>query len=283
LAKQWLAMINTLEALSIAHGDLDLTNVLVSGAYPNLSLRLVDFDSMYVPALYGRTMFEQGHEHFQAPPELRIRNFNPEMDRFSALVIYLSLIALAEDWQLWNRCKANEETKLLLGSGDYRNLSNSSAYNLLRMKQYNRELQLCLDEIANSISEARAPRSISDVLSSSPSGSVITAQLPSQLSLSYIAPPIPIPLSFIKVDETQPLQHPPMTIPIPVSYLQSPAEENQSAPAPDKPTVSRINLAILAALAILTVVLAITIHPIILILTLLLIIIMIVVARNSRK
>ncbi len=163
LAKQWLEMINTLEALNMAHGDLNITNVLVCDTFPNLTLRLVDFDSMYVPTLEGRTLYELGDEHFQ-PIQPGVRRFNNEMDRFSALVIYLSLIALDEDTQLWDRCKANEDTKLLLGSDDFRDLGNSAASKLLRAKRSNRELQQCLDELERSILEQRMPRSLADVL-----------------------------------------------------------------------------------------------------------------------
>src|SRR5205823_2144181 len=64
LANQWLTIVTTLELLEIAHGDFDVTNVLVCGTPPNVTLRLIDFDSMYVPTLVGRQLWEQGHENF---------------------------------------------------------------------------------------------------------------------------------------------------------------------------------------------------------------------------
>jgi hypothetical protein len=248
LAKQWFAIIDTLESLHIAHGDLDVTNVLVSGTYPHVALHLVDFDSMYVPALHGREMYEQGHEHFQAPFQ---RHFDAEMDRFSALVIYLSLIALAENPQLWEQCKANEESRLLLSSDDFRGLDNSSAYKVLRTQQNNRELQLCLDELASSIYDARVPRGLSAVLSSPPPERVRTVPRPRPLPPSYIASPIPIPVQFITSNTqppaTIPVPHvtsnaqPPITIPIPTSYLQSPSAADQTPPpAPITPSKSAI-------------------------------------------
>ena len=163
LAEQWLAITTTLEALNMAHGDLNITNVLVSGTYPHVVLRLVDFDSMYVPTLNGRTLYELGDENFQ-PSHPGVRRFNSEMDRFSALVIYLSLIALVEDARLWEQCKADEDTKLLLGANDFRDLQNSPAYNLLRAKRANQQLQQCLDELERSIREQRMARSLSDLL-----------------------------------------------------------------------------------------------------------------------
>jgi len=163
IAQLWLQMIMTLEKLHIAHGDLDLTNVLVCGSLPDMRLLLVDFDNMYVPALAGRQLYEQGHKHFQPPESIR-RSFNEEMDRFSALVIYLSLIALAEDPRLWEQCRADEESKLLLGTGDFQDLKNSAPYQLLRRKRGNMVLQKCLAELASSIEETRMPRALSEVV-----------------------------------------------------------------------------------------------------------------------
>jgi hypothetical protein len=265
LAKQWLELIKVLESLSIAHGDLDLTNVLVTGTYPNITLRLLDFDSMYVPALEGRQMYELGHEHFQAPQQLKIRHFDSKMDRFPALVIYLSLIALNEDSRLWDKCKANEETKLLLGSEDFKDLGSSSAYRSLRMMQNNWELQVCLDELANSIYDRRTPKSLPEVLHSTPQMRVPTAKLaPLQSLPQYVAPPIGIvlpPEPAVRPQTQMPSMpiKPANTIPIPTSYLQAPAPDQPSPPDPTQPKRSKINPAVwvLLVLAILSVIIAI--------------------------
>lgn len=286
LAKQWFEIIKVLESLRIAHGDLDLTNVLVSGDYPHVTLRLVDFDSMYVPALEGRKMYELGHEHFQAPSQLGIRHFDSKMDRFPALVIYLSLIALDEDSQLWDRCKANEDSKLLLNTKDFQDLGNSAAYNLLRAKQNNWELQLCLDELASSIYNRRTPKSLSEVLSSTPQMRVPTAKLPPPSPPPYEAPPIWLVVPDVASQPTQP-PIPPMTIPIPTSYLQSPSMAGQSPPpTPTPPSGSRINPAVwwLLAFAILTVVITFgTQQAGWLVVTITLLIIMFAVARNKSQ
>jgi hypothetical protein len=286
LAKQWFEIIKVLESLRIAHGDLDITNVLVSGAYPHVTLRLVDFDSMFVPALEGRKMYELGHEHFQAPFQLDIRHFDSKMDRFPALVVYLSLIALDEDPQLWDRCKANEDSKLLLGTRDFQDLGNSTVYNLLREKQNNWELQLCLDELASSIYHARTPRSLSEVLSSTPQMRVPTAKLAPQSPPPYVAPPIWLVVPDVASQPQLP-PIPPMTIPIPTSYLQSPSMAGQSPPPTPTPlSGSRINTAVwcLLAFAILTVVIAFgTRQAGWLIVTITLLIIMLVVARNKSQ
>jgi hypothetical protein len=140
------------------------------------------------------------------------------------------------------------------------------------MQQNNRELELCLDELASSISNARVPRSLSAVLSSPPPEIVRTVQLSPKLPPSYKASPIPIPVEFITSNEQSPTTIPvplvpsniqrPFTIPIPTSYLQSPSAAGQAPPpAPVTRSGSRTNPAVwwLLAGAILTVLIIVAI------------------------
>jgi hypothetical protein len=55
---------------------------------------------MYVPALEGFKASEVGHQHYQHPAR-DITHFSRGTDNFSALVVYLSLISLAERPELW--------------------------------------------------------------------------------------------------------------------------------------------------------------------------------------
>src|SRR5262249_12682804 len=64
LAEQWSELISKLESAEISHGDLQHGNVIVTQSG---SLKLVDLDGMYVPALNGRQTTELGHIHFQHP------------------------------------------------------------------------------------------------------------------------------------------------------------------------------------------------------------------------
>src|SRR5205823_20538 len=89
---------------------------------------------------------DRGHEHFQ-PVQSSIRGFNPQMDNFSSLVIYLSLIALADDPSLWEECDANEADRLLLGLDDFKDLSNSGNFRRLLAKKHHPDLQNCLSEL----------------------------------------------------------------------------------------------------------------------------------------
>ncbi len=97
LARQWIDLVAGLEDVGIAHGDLQHGNVLVTSS----GLRLVDLDGMFVPALAGQgAPDEVGHRHFQHP-QRRVRDFDARLDRFSALVVHVTLLALAEEPGLW--------------------------------------------------------------------------------------------------------------------------------------------------------------------------------------
>ncbi len=251
LAKQFLAMINVLEPLGIAHGDLDITNILVCGTYPDITLRLVDFDCMYVPTLQGKELFEDGHEHFQ-PPQKSVRKFDAQLDRFSALVIYLSLIALAQDPELWFSCDANEQDKLLLGVRDFKNLSTSLAYKELR-KQDNPVLQKCLSELDHSMKEQRMPKALMtitdekfvlppDVAIPIPVVYMHTpAPTPSPVPKAITDVAIPIPVVYMHTPSAAPSLVPKaitdVSIPIPVEYLQlkTPLSNDNQKPAMPSP------------------------------------------------
>lgn len=90
LACQFRALAWRLEQLGIAHGDLQHGNILVAGR----KLYLVDYDSIYLPAIASLGPTTPGHRNYQHP--MRDEScYGPHSDRFSCLVIYLALLALA--------------------------------------------------------------------------------------------------------------------------------------------------------------------------------------------
>jgi len=92
IAGKMVTLVRHLEAAQVAHGDLQHGNIVVRGG----SIQLVDYDGMWVPALRGRHATETGHRAYQHP-ERSGQDYGQEIDRFSALVIYLSLAALERD------------------------------------------------------------------------------------------------------------------------------------------------------------------------------------------
>ncbi|MGH7950920.1 MAG: PEGA domain-containing protein [Limisphaerales bacterium] len=120
LAGKWVKMLTALQATGIAHGDLQHGNILVVGG----ELRLIDYDGMFVPALSGRTSHEIGQKNYQHPARTGF-DFGPQLDNFSAWMVYLSLVALATHPELWRKYNGGDEC-LLLRKEDFLNPSNSA-------------------------------------------------------------------------------------------------------------------------------------------------------------
>src|SRR6266516_2301938 len=135
LCSAWLNMIRDLEIIGMAHGDLDLTNVLVEEDRSNGKplLRLIDYDNVWIEDLKDREQTEGGHDAFQRP--YYKRPYNAEMDRFSALAIYISLRALSFYPELYDRFKANEKDYLLFRRQDYEEirLGNSGSNRIVQL------------------------------------------------------------------------------------------------------------------------------------------------------
>jgi len=116
LAEAWAALMADLEAEDLAHGDLQHGNVLVQDTDDGLQLRLVDYDTMYVPALEGWRSAEVGHRNYQHPDRTDT-DFGSFLDRFPGLAIYTALRACAVRPGLWDRYDTGEN--LLFRDGDF--------------------------------------------------------------------------------------------------------------------------------------------------------------------
>ncbi|MFF7264609.1 hypothetical protein ACFZCL_30630 [Streptomyces sp. NPDC008159] len=127
LADRFLAMVGDLEDHGIAHGDLQHGNILVAD---DSTLRLVDYDGMYVPALKGEAATENGHRNYQSP-QRGAADFGPAMDRFSAWLIHLSLLAVATDSSLWTQLHDSQGEYLILSEPDFKDPTTSLAWPLL--------------------------------------------------------------------------------------------------------------------------------------------------------
>ncbi|HLN66663.1 MAG TPA: AarF/UbiB family protein [Streptosporangiaceae bacterium] len=96
LAAKWRALVALLQDSEFAHGDLQHGNVMVD---QEGRLRLVDFDGVWIQPLAGQSPpTEFGHPNYQHPLQ---HVWDRWLDTFSALVIYLSLVALGKEPSLW--------------------------------------------------------------------------------------------------------------------------------------------------------------------------------------
>lgn len=112
LAQTWLAALTEMADAGLSHGDLQCGNVLIDdyGA-----VNLVDLDGFYLPSM-AKSPAEFGHADFQHPRRTA-RDWGPDMDAFSGLVIFLGLRATAADPTLWS---FHSGENLILGRDDYR-------------------------------------------------------------------------------------------------------------------------------------------------------------------
>ncbi len=113
LAERWVTLLQDLEALEVAHGDLQHGNIRVQS---DGRLRLIDYDGMWVPALKGQQSLELGLADYQHPGRCA-DHFGPTLDRFSGAVVCTALLALCERPDLW-RQHGSPDT-LLFGARDF--------------------------------------------------------------------------------------------------------------------------------------------------------------------
>ena len=135
LAYRFSLLARWLVTQPFAHGDLKPDNICVRD---DGSLVLLDYDGMYVPALYGRKSLEQGSPHYRHPLRSTLP-FDEHIDDYSLSLILLSLRAIALDETLYVRYSSSEY--LLLSEQDQLNPYTSPVF-----KELNR-LVLSLDFI----------------------------------------------------------------------------------------------------------------------------------------
>lgn len=141
-ARHWLALADELGKLRIAHGDLQHGNVLVTREG---RLKLVDYDGICVPALEGRRNLEIGIRPYQHPERNEATPLAANLDRFSSLLIYVALRALAGDPRLWTRyVDARGNDKLLFHEEDFLAGTQSPLY---------RDLAASLDPLVRFLAE----------------------------------------------------------------------------------------------------------------------------------
>lgn len=124
LRQQFADVERFLRSKGLAHGDLQNGNVLVKS-----ELKLIDYDGIYVPTMAVGQGAELGHRHFQHPKR-SATDFGPEMDRFSFIVIDLSLRALAQNSSLFSKYSNGEN--IILTANDFIDPGNSGAFASLK-------------------------------------------------------------------------------------------------------------------------------------------------------
>lgn len=129
IARGFQVMVEELHRQRISHGDLQDGNIMVCRSGDSFNLKLVDYDSLFVPPLKSSNIRNElvGVSEYQHPR--RSGNANEKADYFSELVIYLSLCAYAERPGLWEK---DHERRLLFTAKDFLNPGATPIYQTLR-------------------------------------------------------------------------------------------------------------------------------------------------------
>ena len=140
LAENFLLMTQALHEQSLAHGDLQHGNILVGDDY---RLYLVDYDSFYCPKLKGEEDTVTGLPDYQHPARKSNKSISEKLDYFSELIIYLSILAIAETPSLVDKYKVDDADRLLFAKEDFDDITNSQIYK--DIQSLGKEFQELLD------------------------------------------------------------------------------------------------------------------------------------------
>lgn len=129
LAENFKKMVADLHRHHFSHGDLQHGNIMVK---PDLNIVLVDYDSMYVPALKGKKDEIKGLPGYQHLSRWQNKEVSEKADYFSELVIYLSLKALSKMPSLWHELKMEDTETMLFSREDIQSGGKSGIFQKLK-------------------------------------------------------------------------------------------------------------------------------------------------------
>jgi serine/threonine protein kinase len=248
LAEAFREMVASLHAARISHGDLQDENIIVQQGPDGLRLRLIDYDSLFVPALGGYTDQIIGISHYQHPRRNTVRVSSERVDHFSELVIYLSLLVYAERPELWD---AKAEKRMLFADSDFADPDGSPVFRMLRSmtgdvrRLADRLLEFCGEADPRKLEplEATVAGLARHATAAAPMGTAAPSPFPADApALSTVAPParFPVPAGrpqdpFAAMLQATSIRPQPVTVPI-ASSAGPPA----SAPQPASSTPSAV-------------------------------------------
>jgi serine/threonine protein kinase len=138
IADSFLEMVKVLHQHNIAHGDLQDGNILIVETEGTIELKLIDYDTIFVPSLKNFNIEIMGVESYQHPKKNNTKKLSKKIDYFSELVIYLSLLVYSEDSSLW---KTGQEQRLVFKEKDFKNPTKSKIFIKLKGGNYSSQIQ----------------------------------------------------------------------------------------------------------------------------------------------
>ena len=142
----------------ISHGDLQHENILiVKDTVDSVSIRFVDYDSVYVPTLGQCDQNTKGYSGYQHPD--RTNSDNEQLpstekdDYFSEKIIILSLLIFAYYPDVYKEIDITKnEQEFLFASGDFNDMSNSRVYCFIKKQNtLPAEIKDLFDEICKDL------------------------------------------------------------------------------------------------------------------------------------
>ncbi|NJK33550.1 MAG: hypothetical protein HC919_00580 [Oscillatoriales cyanobacterium SM2_2_1] len=155
LEKQLRLIQQSMQHLSIAHGDLQHGNIMVT--HMGL-LKLVDYDGMYVPHLRGMPPAELGHPNYQLPRRSP-QDFDPDLDDFSFDVICLSLRAIATQPELWHQFHEDNKN-LIFRQQDFEEPSSSPVFQSIAQMAHDEPTEILYHSVLKRCQPTAEPQSI---------------------------------------------------------------------------------------------------------------------------
>ncbi|WP_278864013.1 serine/threonine-protein kinase [Leyella stercorea] len=123
LAANFKKLFKDLHQVGVSHGDLQHGNVVIG---EDLSIKLVDYDSVYVPTIQGEQQITSGLTGYQHPiRKTTCMQAAPYDDYFSELIIYSGLLALSIKPDLWPDDEEEiDNFSFLFTDSDFDNIQN---------------------------------------------------------------------------------------------------------------------------------------------------------------
>lgn len=94
LARRFAEMCDTLNNRQISHGDLSAVNIIVCS---DGSLKVIDYDSLYVPTMGRKRQYIAGIKDYQHPKRESAPYYEKYTDYFSQHIIFTALLIMAYD------------------------------------------------------------------------------------------------------------------------------------------------------------------------------------------
>jgi len=133
LQKSLISLSDNLEKNGIGHGDFQKGNVIVIKENKKISLKLIDYDGMFVTPMSGQSSIELGKPDIQHPKREK-KFFNEKLDRFSIWLIITAIEALKYNKTLWDKISEggfNDGSNFLFRYEDLHNTTNSKLFSKL--------------------------------------------------------------------------------------------------------------------------------------------------------